>query len=82
MDPVELLRAQMEYQSLRSLARRMRIAPTYLSAVMRRTKAPGPKILRYLKLERVPGPVSYRLKVSRQKKQIDGTALAEVGPMS
>jgi len=68
MDPLELLREQMQFQSLRSLARRIRISPTYLSEILSRKKAPGPKILRYLKLERVPGPVSYRLKTPRQKK--------------
>jgi hypothetical protein len=62
MDPVHLLKEQMNGQSLRSLARKMHISAAYLSTVMLRKKAPGPKILKYLGLEKIELPKVYREK--------------------
>jgi len=67
MDPRTLLRAQLSDQSLRSLARKMRISAAYLSDVLTGKMEPGPKILNYLGLERVELPAVYRQK-PRQKK--------------
>jgi len=82
MDPLALLRAQMVGQSLRALARKMHVSSAYLSEVLLQKKTPGPKILRYLKLEKVPGPVTYRERPPRQKKPSNPAPVTEATPMS
>jgi len=82
MDPLEMLRAQLAGQSLRSLARKMRVSNPYLSSVLLKKQPPGPKILRYLGLERVKS-VTYRPKPPRQKKlPREAVPATEATPMS
>ncbi len=65
MEPLELLRSRMTGKSLRALAREIPCSAPYLSDVLNGNRAPGPRILAYLGLEKEKGPVIYR-KVRRR----------------
>lgn len=77
-----MLRGLIGHRGQRALARKMHISDVYLSEVVRGIKSPGPKILRYLGLERIEGPVTYRQKPPRQKKLPREPASTEAAPMS
>lgn len=52
MNPVELLRKRMEGRSLRALAREIPCSAPYLSDIFNGNRPAGPKILKYLGIEK------------------------------
>jgi hypothetical protein len=61
VDPVQLLEAKKGAKTLKWLADDIgSISVTYLSYVLRRMRPPGPRVLRYLGLEKIQQPPLYR----------------------
>lgn len=60
MDPITLLKERQFGLSLRQYARQIGISAPYLSDVYRGNRRPGPKILKYLGLEKIATPVTYK----------------------
>ena len=60
MEPIELLRSRLTGKSMRALAREIPCSAPYLSDVLNGNRAPGPRILAYLGLEKQPVPAIYR----------------------
>lgn len=66
MDPIALLQERMRGRSMRDLAREIPCSPAYLSDIFNGNRPIGPKILRYLGLEKVQTYV-YRKPTRRRK---------------
>ena len=60
MDPIQLLRDRMKGKTMRELAREIPCSAPYLSDIFNGNRAPGPKILTYLGIEKRTGPEIYR----------------------
>lgn len=57
---VKRLNVGIRFMGLRAFARQLKVSPGYLCDVVKGRSAPGPKILRALKLEVVPPVIRYR----------------------
>lgn len=51
-NPIEMLKKRQGTQSLRTLAKQIPCSAAYLSDVLRGQRAPGPRILNFLGIER------------------------------
>ena len=65
MEPLDLLAEKKVGKTLRGMAREIGISAPYLQQVLKRERPPGPKILGYLGLEKLP--ISYR-KLQRKRR--------------
>lgn len=67
IDPIARLRAHAEESSARQLAWQIGVSAAYLGEVLAKAKPPGPKILKWLGLERVE-KVTYREVAARRRR--------------
>jgi transcriptional regulator with XRE-family HTH domain len=62
INPLTMLQKKLRGRSQLDLAKEIGCSETYVSLVLSGERDPGPRILEYLGLEKVTGPVSYRKK--------------------